>query len=302
MPAARMVIPGVTYLLTRRTLHRYFRFPPGDPVVKQIFLYALAYAASRTGVQVHAWILMSNHLHVVITDVRGEAPRFYQFLDQTITNLLCRHFPDIEDGVWNKSQPSAVDLSNALLASETSVIEKLVYTMGNAKASGLVAKWTQWQGCMSKPEDMGQRVVTVRRPACASKRTLLPEQVEMRVEVPPSLAHWDRDELMEMLHGELRAIPRPKRPIGMKRILRQSIWDRPGKRAKRSAINPRVAGRPARRIAMLTMLKAFRESYRCALEKYCAGEECVFPWGTWKMRVLFGVSVESQADPPAVAA
>ena len=154
-----MVLAAVTYLVTRRTSQRFFRFPPGDPVVKQIFEYALAYAAGETGVRVHAWILMSNHFHIVATDVRGQAPLFYQLLDQTIANLLKRHFPDLEGELWNKSQTSAVDLSNELSPSDVTVLEKLVYTMGNAKTSGLVSKWTQWEGTMSKPEDMGQRVV-----------------------------------------------------------------------------------------------------------------------------------------------
>ena len=297
-----MVLPLVTYLITRRTWQRFFRFPPGDPVVKQIFEYSLAYAASLTGVQVHAWILMSNHFHIVMTDVQGKAPLFHQYLDQTIANLLKRHFPEIDEGVWNSSQISVVDLSNDIKPCDLTVLEKLVYTMGNAKISGLVAKWTQWEGSMSKPEDMGERVVQVKRPACASKRTTLPARMELRVEMPPSLEGWDREEVVATLHRELRAIPRPERPVGMRRIRQQSIWDRPGTKAKRTGINPRVAGRGDRRKTMLSLLKSFGEAYASALEKYCAGKPCVFPEGTWKMRVLFGVKVEGRADPPAEAA
>ncbi len=296
-----MVLPLVTYLITRRTSQRFFRFPPADPVVRQIFEYALAYAASSTGFQVHGWILMSNHFHLVATDVKGNAPLFFQLLDQTIANLLKRHFPDLEGEIWNKSQASAVDLSNAEMPCDVTVIEKLVYTLGNAKTSGLVSKWTQWEGSMSKPEDMGRRVVRVTRPSCASARTVLPAEVQTKVELPPSLRDWRRQELMTMLHSELRAIPRPKRPVGMKVIRQQSIWDRPSTKAKRSALNPRVAGRARRRKAMFALLKSFREAYKCALEQYCRGETCVFPEGTWKMRVLFGAQVLGFA-PSATAA
>ena len=245
---------------------------------------------------------MSNHFHLVATDVEGKAPIFFQLLDQTIANLLKRHFPDLEGELWNTSQTSAVDLSNELQPCDVTVIEKLVYTMGNAKTSGLVSKWTQWEGSMTKPEDMGQRVLRVERPTCASLRTTLPAVVEMQVHVPPSLAHWTRNELMEMLRGELRAIPRPTNPIGMKRIREQGIWERPKTKAKRSTINPHVAGDTERRMAMIALLKAFRAEYQCALEKYCDGEECVFPEGTWKMRLLFGVKVVGCSDPPAQAA
>ena len=124
----------------------------------------------------------------------------------------------------------------------------------------------------------------------------------MQVHVPPCLEHWTRQELMEMLRGELKSIPRPTNPIGMKRIRQESIWDRPKTKAKKSAINPRIAGDTARRVAMVALLKAFRADYQCALEKYCDGEDCVFPEGTWKMRLLFRVKVVGCSDPPAQAA
>ena len=53
---------------------------------------------------------------------------------------------------------------------------------------------------------------------------------------------------------------------------------------------------------MLALLRAFAEAYERAMERYRAGEACVFPRGTWKMVRLFNVPVEGGADPPAVAA
>ena len=88
---------------------------------------------------------------------------------------------------------------------------------------------------MTKPEDIGRRVVRVQRPACASSRSTLPASVELHVTVPPSLEHWTRQELIEMLRGELKSIPRPSKPVGMKRIREQGIWDRPKTKAKKSA-------------------------------------------------------------------
>jgi len=54
-----------------------------------------------------AWILMSNHFHLVVTDVEGKAPFFFQFLDQTIANLLKRHLGAPEDeGEEERHQPA----------------------------------------------------------------------------------------------------------------------------------------------------------------------------------------------------
>ena len=46
--------------------------------MEQVYWYCLAYAANLHGALVHAACLMSTHCHEVITDVRGEYPRFLQ--------------------------------------------------------------------------------------------------------------------------------------------------------------------------------------------------------------------------------
>ena len=288
-------------MVVRRTSQRLFRFPPGDRVVEQIFLYCLGYAAGETGVLVHGWILLSNHYHVVVTDVRGEAPEFFQKLNQNMATLIKRHF-GLPEEIWNTSQTSSTDVSNEACPSEHEVLKRLVYTLGNATTSGLVRRWSQWEGAQSRPEDMGKRVVRVRRPECASERSTLPDKVELHVTVPPVLAHWERSELIALLHERLRSLPEPERPLGMKRVHEQGLWDRPTAPPTKRRRGERVAGDKERRLAMLALLRAFQEDYERAMERYRAGEPCVFPRGTWKMVRLFNVPVEGGADPPAVAA
>ena len=75
MTAARRVDLGTTYLITRRCLDRRFYLRPG-PEVNQIFEYALASAAQKHGVLVHAVGVQSNHAHQVATDVHGVLPDF----------------------------------------------------------------------------------------------------------------------------------------------------------------------------------------------------------------------------------
>jgi hypothetical protein len=52
--------------------------------MEQVYWYCLAYAAKLHGVLVHAACLMSTHCHEVITDVRGDYPRFLQTFQKPI--------------------------------------------------------------------------------------------------------------------------------------------------------------------------------------------------------------------------
>ncbi len=60
MTQARQIVPGRTYLLTRRTAQRQFLLLPSE-VVNQVFLYCLAFAALAYGLEVHAFCVLSNH-------------------------------------------------------------------------------------------------------------------------------------------------------------------------------------------------------------------------------------------------
>ena len=57
----RRVVPGTTYLLTRRCTQRRFMLVPRG-IVPKLFGYCVALAAERHGIQVHAVTCMSNHL------------------------------------------------------------------------------------------------------------------------------------------------------------------------------------------------------------------------------------------------
>ena len=60
MTEPRQVLPGRTYLLTRRTAQRRFLLLP-SAVVEQVFLYCLAFAALSFGLEIHGFCVLSNH-------------------------------------------------------------------------------------------------------------------------------------------------------------------------------------------------------------------------------------------------
>ena len=289
----------VTYLVTRRTSQRYFRFPPGDDDVEQIFLFCLGYAAKKTGVLVHAWKLMSNHYHIVITDVHGVGPLFWTLLNRNMANLFKRHF-GLPEELWNKSETSAVDLNNNDEPELQGVIEGITYTIGNAQKSGLVRDWREWDGACSMPEDMGGRTVRVKRPSCASPRTILPDEVSFDVVPPPVQDDLSPTDIAKLVNEGLDGMQVPEHPVGMAAVRAQGIWDRPNTPIQRQRKRA-FKGSETRCEVLMVFLAQFHEDHRGAMKKFREGNrDVVFPRGTWKMVQLFGV--KTAADPPQLAA
>jgi putative transposase len=139
MAHPRRVVPGETYLITRRCYQRTFRLRPCAET-NRIFLYCLAFAAQRTGVVLHAVCVMSNHHHLVVTDVRGVLPEFLRELHRLTAKAI-----NASQGQWENLW--AAEPCNAVrLVTDGDVEDKIAYVVANPVAAGLVAQPEQWPG------------------------------------------------------------------------------------------------------------------------------------------------------------
>ncbi|MGH1348795.1 MAG: transposase [Nannocystales bacterium] len=135
-----------------------------------------------TRVKVHAWVVMSNHLHLVVTDTYGERPRFMGLLDAELgkaaSALIGRW-----GGFWEPGRSySAVDLLD-----RNAVLEKLAYTLANPVLSKLVRCARRWPGATSVRLRFGD-VVVARRPSGGYyANSCQPESYTFRLEVPPGM-------------------------------------------------------------------------------------------------------------------
>ena len=84
----RQILPGATYLVTRRCTQRQFLLTPTTRQHVQAFAYCLAYAAIKTGVYIHAVIVMGNHYHIVVTDPHGVLPVFAELLNKLVAKCI----------------------------------------------------------------------------------------------------------------------------------------------------------------------------------------------------------------------
>ena len=288
MTAPRRVLPGTTYLVTRRCSERRFFLRPSS-VINQVFAYCLAYAAEQTGVILHAFTVLSNHYHAVVTDPYGRIPEFEAHLNKLVGKCVNAHLGRWES-LWSPEKFSAVPLEDP-----EDVMDKLLYCLANPVEAALVESSRQWPGLTSGTDDYKKAQKLVRRPEVFFRSDGdMPKSIRPDVAVPPQFSDLTPAQFSTKLAKALRAREQEilarhaaeGRPIlGREAVLAQDPFDRPQGFEPRGGLNPRVAGRDKwRRIEAIKRLKAFLEAYRQAWEQFKAGlKDVVFPAGTYWM-------------------
>ena len=302
MTQPRFVLPGDTVMITRRTLRRHHLFRP-DPAIRQLYLYTLAVCANRFGILVHAVTLMSTHEHLIVTDTKGQFPLFLRELHRLVS-LGTKVLRKWEGPTWDHEQTSVVRL-----LTDQAIVEKLAYVMVNPVQAGLVRHAREWPGITVLPQELGRRTWTLSRPDAyfRADNPQWPERVELSLTLPPGLAErYVAQEVREAVGDELERQERRAhqeirkrgwRFLGAERVRRLSPYRRATSFELLRDRNPTFAvGRGQKRVffQVVAELRAFRRAYRDALEQWRAGlRSVVFPQGTWCMRQVHGVVVQT---------
>jgi REP element-mobilizing transposase RayT len=261
--------------------------------VNAILRYVLAVAAKRYGIVLHAFCVLSNHVHIVLTDVKGNLPAFERYLDslvaRSINSLLGRW-----ESFWAPGSYSAV----ALVSAED-VLAKCAYVLANPVAAGLVRRGSEWPGLWSRPEQIGAGPVAVNRPKHFFRTSgPMPETASIDLVCPTGFASVEdfRRQLVAAVAAledeAAREIASSGRSfLGVRQVLAQRPEARPAPGEPRRELNPRIAGRDKwKRIEAISRLKSFLADYRTAWLAFTGGRRLIlFPQGTYWMRVTFGV-------------
>jgi REP element-mobilizing transposase RayT len=288
MTVPRQVLPGTTYLVTRRCFQRQFLLRPSQ-TTNGIFLYVLAVAARRFDVRIHAVCVLSNHFHLVLTDPHAHLPAFEQYLDSLVARAINSTLNRWES-FWAPSSYSAV-----ALPSTEDILEKAAYTLANPVAAGLVRRAREWPGIWTAPELIGGAPIHVTRPAAFFRPDgAMPESVDLELSTPPGFATTVdfRDRLVNALtEHEARAALEHRTFIGAANTFALQPEARPATQEPHRKLNPRACGRDKwKRIEALSRLREFLSSYRTAWLAMRAGVAgVVFPTGTYWLRVTLGV-------------
>lgn len=299
MSLPRLIIPGRTYLVTRRCTQRQFLLRP-DPDTTQAFLYCLAYAAKGTGVDVVAFLAHTNHHHTIVIDREGRLPQFLE----TFHKLVAKHQNALRgrwENFWAPEPTSVVELVDA-----DDVLKKMIYALTNPVKDHIVERADQWPGASSLRANFEDSEISVRRPwRYFRKEGGMPASLCIRCHRPMGLENVHRDEWRELLRGaivtaertaadERRALGRSV--LGRHQVLRQRPTGRPHSTEPRRGLNPRVsASSKWARIEALQRNKIFLAAYRVARNLWQAGKHAVFPQGTYWLQRFAGVPVEPAA-------
>ena len=284
----RCVVPGATYLVTRRCYQRTFRLRPSARTTA-IFSYCLALALEKTGVLLHAVCVMSNHHHLVVTDPRGVLPDFLRELHRSTAKAINASQRQWET-LWAAEQCSAVRL-----ADDQTILEKIAYVATNPVAAGLVEQPDQWPG-LTRWESSAERVE--RPDDYFGEHGTSPPRATLQV-VPPVFSGnttEDRAEWPRRLKASVkRSVAEAQRMIratgrrflGAAGVLAQSFVKKARSYEIKRGLVPRVAAKDrSLRRALIRSEQVFRALYSGALSDWRAGlRSVVFPFGTWWMRV-----------------
>jgi putative transposase len=288
-------------MITRRCSQRCFLLRP-DPETNNAFIYCLAYAAARTGVDVFFFLAMSNHYHAGIVDNDGRLPEFLE----SFHKLFAKHQNALRgrwENFWAPEQTSAVEL-----VERDDVLAKMVYGLSNPVKDNLTHRAKDWPGATSLIANLSGGTVRASRPRRFFREDgEMPATVELRIAVPPGFGEMDPAAFVAILKEHLQRAERSAAEqrkstggtvLGRQAVLKQDWRSQPETFDPHRQLNPRVACRNVwRRIEALVRNRAWLIAYRAARDVWLSGERPSFPIGTYWLRRFAGVPCAAAPTP-----
>lgn len=294
MTKVRQILPGSFYLVTRRCAYRQFLVRPGK-ITNQIIRFALAVASEKTGVEMHAVCFMSNHWHGVVSDPDGRLPEFLREVNALIASAL-NIVLDRSEALWSSKKPSVVRLMT-----EADVLDKMAYVIVNPTRAGLVKSPSEWPGVIT--HHLGESQEVEMPDVFFDEDGELDDSAVLTFARPCIFSDLSDLELNQKLADEVarrvrlakaQRFAEGKSFLGAAAVLQQSPFGRPISEESNCAIHSEVAcGDNGLRARAINALKEFRRVYRETWSAWRSGESgCVFPAGTYGLRIYAGVKCE----------
>ncbi len=297
MSTPRRIVPGQTWFVTRRTTRRHYLLrPDADEQVLQLYWYVTAVVAKECGIELHAVQALSTHMHEVLTDVRGELPRFLQRRNRLFAILLkCLH-------KWPEEVFARAPANCVALYGPEAVLKEIGYTLANCVEAGLADTPEKWPGVTVSVDDIGERVMRVARPKAYfnPENPRWPEVAEIPITMPRVLTTTYGERAKSVLRSAVDAAVRAARKAAREagRVV-QSAASIFGVSHERRATSPEAfgkrvpsfaaAGNPLAAAQAVHERRSFLRAYRDALERLKQGcRDVLFPHGTWRLRQDFG--------------
>ncbi|RPH67105.1 MAG: hypothetical protein EHM78_22240 [Myxococcaceae bacterium] len=266
----RMLNAVEIFFVTVRCFQRRFLLRPSEET-NEVLGGVLSRAVRLHGVELFAFSVMSNHMHLVIRAPRGNLPRFMQYLLTNISKKIGK-LVGWRGSFWQRRYSAEPVLDEAAL------LGRVRYVLAHGVKEGLVRRCRDWPGlsCLSLMLDGRSKSVRwfnwTRRTSGNSRRanrSLLDERwaepEHLRLTPLPNACLQGPGGLRPFLKRAVKAIEEQasrqyRTFLGRSGVLRQ----RP--HAKPAPARPRP--RPPCHTTIRELLEAFRERYRRFAEAY----------------------------------
>jgi REP element-mobilizing transposase RayT len=135
----RYIPPGSLVEVTTRTVHGRLLLRPSDEV-NDLVLGVIARAQTLFGVRIHAFVVLSNHMHLLCTvDDAAQLSAFMSFVNGNVAREIGR-LHDWRQRFWGRRYRAIV------VADDTAAVGRLRYILQNGCQEGLVDRPRDWPG------------------------------------------------------------------------------------------------------------------------------------------------------------
>ena len=300
---------GALVEVTCRTMQGRFLLKPSDEL-KSIIIGVLARAQRLYPVELHAFVFLSNHYHLLLSV--DDAPRLARFMNFLNSNLAreAGRLHGWREKFWGRRYQAIV-----ISQEEAAQIDRLRYLLSHGCKEGLVARPREWPGAhcvealleglplrglwFDRTQEYAARARREEfdRFAYASPETVRLEPVPCWQHLPEERLRSRVAELVLQIETETadRHAKKETRPLGIIAVLAQNPHDKPLRSKKALAPAFHAASKAARR-ELVEAYRWFVGAYREAAEKLRQGDFKVgFPAGSFPPRLPVVVRIPDLA-------
>ncbi len=287
----RYLPEGALVEVTVRTLHSLFLLRP-SPTLNDIVLGVLARAQERFAVEIHAFCVLSNHLHLLLSPgTQRDLSAFMQFVNSNLARKVGR-LHQWRERFW-ASRYQAIVVSEE----DEAQLARLRYMLEQGVKEGLVDSPEHWPGahCVHALLDGQPRLYGTWHDATTEYldrkkgRKIKPRRYRrshvLFLTPLPALRHLSKEQHIQFIRTtveDIREQTRSRhrengtRPLGVKAILSQDPHSSPFRTKRGPAPRVHAATKKARR-AFYDALYEFRRAYRAAADRLRQGLPATFP-------------------------
>jgi putative transposase len=248
MSSNRMHYTNTVHFITNRCEHEMMFLLPTDRTTETIqSWFARALCLFGQGIEIYAFIFLSNHFHILVRDTKGTLAAFMCYFQANVAKAINKELGR-KGRFWSR------EYDDVIVDGDDAFLDRYAYVVANAVKAGLVNRADEWTGWNSLGGALGNgeycfEMLNRTKLHNATRRgqkvdpTRFTEEWSFELSVPPMLAEKTETErrrfIRQLVTGTENMFHEQrnnKPPLGVENILRQRPTDRP----KTVSFRPRI--------------------------------------------------------------